>query len=80
MVMLGQIEIWGFFKMKILKAILDFLLEIVKILAGLIRSLQKDDALTIESDGQKKKVVIPKSIIIAFIGFLTTVAIFILKT
>lgn len=61
--------------MKALKIILEFLLEVIKIQASIERSSQKDEPLSIETDGKRKKIIIPKSVIIAGFSFLTTVII-----
>ncbi|CAG9622801.1 hypothetical protein [Sutcliffiella rhizosphaerae] len=57
--------------MKILNTIIHFLIEFAKIGAATVRTLQKDDPLTIETDGKRKKVVVPKSIVLGFFIFLS---------
>jgi hypothetical protein len=59
--------------------ILDFILEAMKVVAVLIQNLQKDDALTIEKNGENRKIVIPKSIVLGFIGFLTMAVMVLLR-
>lgn len=65
--------------MKALKIILEFLLEVIKIRSSIERGSQKDEPFTIETDGRRKKIIIPKAVMFAGFSFLTTVIIFLVN-